>query len=290
MSGLLKVLLWTTLAAVVAVAAAIGFGFYRFSTMFPDAEEGRALADQLTTELGHDHPAFTVTSDSEVSSAEVSLTLTPVNGALSEPEIAGVLADLEVLAAEHEDSPWSVTSTIRGTWGTTELEIQGTAADRWPALAPVLQVAGGSRTEIALYLDDDRAVIARDLDTERLCGEGTHPNDFFTSGLHEASTALTELEWTAPDSPGLLFLARGCEPQLRLSLALEGEQRLERAQDLEALIDSLTADQVLTGITLDQTGELDLGLRGTTGLPPADLRELWPHSEVWVDGARVTAP
>lgn len=289
MPGPLKALLWTAAAAGVAVAVVVGFGVFRLSQIFPDADEGRSIGEQIERELVADHPGVSVTSHAEASFAEVSVTITPSGGEFREPEVSDLLATLQDLVAEHADSRWSIDTTFEGRWGTSPVTIHGSDAARWPELSPVLDLADNSRVAVSVHLDARRAGLHRDLDTDRLCGTGTTARNFFADTVEEASTALTELQWTSPGDPGLFYQGSGCAGPLRTSLTLSGPERLGRIEDLRTLLSSLPDEAELVGITVQDTGKLEVALEDD---PTDPVREsvvhAWSHGEVWINGTRAT--
>ncbi len=288
MSDVVKVLLWTLLAGGVAMAIAVGYGLFQLSQIYPDADEGKAIGEEIASELVADHPAFVVESDAEASFAEVNISITQDGGELTEPELSAMLPTLRDLVAEHADSRWDIDSTIEGRWRTSQVTITGSDADRWPELAPALELGQSDRAVVSVHLNSNRAVLNRDLDTERLCGAGTDPRDFYTDSIEEAADILTEVGWTDPEAPVLVYLGSGCEGPLRVSLDLSGPDRLERMEDLQTLVTSLPAEEVLVGATVRESGELQLALEQDVSDDLAQsLVDAWPHGDVWINGESV---
>lgn len=289
MPGILKVLLWTGLAAVVAVAVVVGFGIFRLSQIFPDADEGRSIAEQIEEELVAHHPAFSVDTRAEPSFAEVGVRITPVDGELREPEVSELLATLQEVVAEHADSRWTIDSTVEGRWETSRVSIEGSDVDAWPELSPALELGDSSRAAVTILLDERGASVSRDLDTEHWCGADTTARDFFADAAEEASDDLTELGWTAPEDPVLAYHGSGCAGPLRISVDLSGQDRLGRVEDLQALVDSLPGDVEIAGITVRESGELEVAFEDdATGPLLESVVSAWSHGEVWVNGSRAT--
>lgn len=281
MSRVLKVIIGVIAVVVIVAAGVIGYGVYQLSRLHPDAEGGRALGAEIESELGTEHPDFRVDTAASSAFAELVVTIQPAGGDLTEPEISDLLASLQELTAEHASSPWSLKISIEGRWETTPVEIVGSAADQWPELSRVLEVASGSRTALTLSLDTGRVHIDRDLDTERLCGAGTDPQDFFPDAIEEANDALTELGWTDPGAPVLTYGATGCDRPLRVSLDLSGEDRVGRLDDVRAVADAASSDHTLKGIIVLDTGDLLMSVDGPSAADLAvQLDPLWPHGEV----------
>ncbi|WP_114906423.1 hypothetical protein [Ornithinimicrobium murale] len=291
MNGALRVVLWAALAVGLVLAVVIAVGLFRLSQTFPDADQGRALGEQLESELGTDHPQFVTETAADPSFAEVRVDIHQRGGELTEPEVSELLETLREVTVEHADSRWSLEISVEGRWGTSPVTITGSAADQWPELSQALELADSNRTALSFSLDTGRVALTRDVDTERLCGPGTEPLGFFTDTVGEAGAVLTELGWANAEAPVLVYLASGCDGPLRTSLELSGSNRLEKLQDLEALVASLPAEHSFVGITVQDAGHLEVGLdREPTGPAATALAAHWPHGEVWINGTAVTSP
>lgn len=290
MGGVLKVVLAVVAAVVLAGAVVVGYGVYQLNRLYPDAEGGRDLGAQIESELGTAHPGFTVDTAAHSSFAEVVVTIHPDDGELTEPEVSDLLESLQELTTEHAGSRWSLRISLEGRWEGTPVVITGSAADRWPELSPVLEVPGGSRAELTVALDTGRANIARDVGTERLCGPGTDPRDFFTDTLGEASDVLSELGWVTAEDPVLHYVARGCDPALRTALDLSGEDRTGRVEDLQDILHSLPDDQELTGLLVEPSGDLLMALDDVPDALATSLAQSWPHGQVWLNGELADSP
>lgn len=290
MNGTLKVVLWTALAAVIAVAAAVGFGLFQLSKVFPSPDEGRELADQVETQLAADHPDYRVAVAADATFAEIRIEVRPANGELVEPELTQVLQSLHDVVAEHEGSGWELLTTIEGDWDGSRVEIEGTDTDTWAEVTPLLDLAAaGTGTQLTFALDHRRAVVTQDLGGDGQCGTGAEAREVFASAHTEADALLSELGWTAPEHPVLVYLGRACEGSLRVSLDLSGEDRSGRLADLELALDALPDD--IVGVTVEPDGNLLVALETDLSQAQAEgLAQGWPHGQVWVNGQLASTP
>ncbi|WP_109471343.1 hypothetical protein [Ornithinimicrobium cavernae] len=280
----LRALLWVGVAAGVAVALVGGYALFQLSNLYPDEATGEQVAAEVEDALAA-HPALTPAVTADRASGEVSVRLTAARGELAEADVLGALRSLGEVMGEHEGSGWSVTSTIEGEWAGTPVRISGWDTGRWPELSPILDLPGGHRTQLSLDLAARAGGITRDLDTERLCGTGVAPREFFGNSLSEASDAATELGWTGPDDPGFSFAGSGCQDPRRVSVHLTGDDRSEVLADLQEIVATLPDTYVLTSLHADANGDLRLDTRTPVGRQrvPESL-ERWPHGEVRVNG------
>lgn len=291
MAGILKVLLWTVLAALVAVGVAVGFGLFQLSRIFPGADEGADLAEQIETEIAAEHPGFVVSAHAEQTYGEVTAEISPASGQLTEPEVQAVLTTMHEIATEHADSRWSIESRLSGTLDGTPLEIEDTEVDRWAALSTVLHTELGPDSRVLIYLAANRAVVEQRADAEEYCGEGADPLDYFTRSVTDAGSLLTDLDWVTEDDPGLLVLGRACQDEeLRSSLDLSGADRSGRLADLAEVLAAVPGDNPPVGITIEPEGKLLLALQTSPDEQAAqDLAAPWTHGEVWLNGKLVPA-
>lgn len=260
MSGLVKGLLWVLLAVGLAVTLVVGYAIFQLSQMYPNEQEGVALAERIESQVSTEHPAFTVTARADRPFGEVTAKITPVNGELTDG-VAGVLETLQAITVETEDSRWSVKSTVEGRWGTSELQIMGSDASRWPELSSVLVAATSSRVRVSLYLDHDRVVVQHRRDAEEVCGPGADVAEYFSGEVARVGDLTEELGWTTGDQPVLLYVGRACEEEpLSLYLDVSGDARPARITDLQEVIAALPADQPPTSIMVEVEGRLQLSL------------------------------
>ncbi|QDO88748.1 hypothetical protein FNH13_10790 [Ornithinimicrobium ciconiae] len=291
MSGVVRIFLWSLLAVGLLVLVVVGFGIFQLSRIFPDVDQGRAMADEMSSELVAAHPAFTVETSVDSSFAEIGLTVRPKSGDLTEPEVTELVESLQAVVSEQDGSRWTVKSSISGRWDGTEVEITGSDADRWPELAPMLDLIDGSVRGVTLALDPGRGLITRDLGGELYCGPDADPQEFFARSVENAAEIATDLGWLEPEAPVLLYFSDGCDGSLRTSLDFAGDDRSGRVTELQAILDALPEEAAPVGITVQDTGGLQLAF--DEEIPEsviADLVETWSHGEVWVNRSRVGEP
>ena len=286
MAGVLKVLLWTVVAALVAVAVAVGFGLFQLSRILPGTDEGADLVEQIETEVSATHPGFTVSARAEQSYGEVTAEIMPANGELTDSDVQAVLTTMHGIATEHVDSRWSLESRLSGTYDGIPLEIEDTEVARWPALSAVLGTDLGPESRVLIYLGANRAVVEQRSQSEEFCGEDGSAQAYFDQSVSDAGRLITDLDWDGPEDPGLLYLGRACQDgELRSSLDLSGEDRSGRVADLTAVLAAVPADNPPVGVTIEPEGKLLLALQSSPDEQTAQsLAEPWTQGEVWLNG------
>lgn len=286
MAGVLKVLFWTVLAALVAIGVAVGLGIFQLSRLFPGADEGAELVEQIENEVRAAHPGFTVSARAEQSFGEVSAEISPTDGELTDDQVQGVLTTMDGIATEHADSRWRIESHLSGTLDGIPLEIEDTLVDRWPTLSAVLGTDLGPESRVLIYLGANRAVVEQRSQSEEFCGEDGSAQAYFDQSVSDAGRLITDLDWDGPEDPGLLYLGRACQDgELRSSLDLSGEDRSGRVADLTAVLAAVPADNPPVGVTIEPEGKLLLALQSSPDEQTAQsLAEPWTQGEVWLNG------